>query len=211
MGTAYHLHPDATNAFAVRAWNASEHRDYQGDAELDFRLLRNFVNAGAPPSEHVAQNVLELCDLLSALVEEISVGAIRAYHDEKVPWPINAHFAYFGSPRGVIHDIKVIDRLWWLGDLTYGFKPLHKSRSELSKHFISYRESPRQDVYEQLHELLPYAGRVSEEIVLEELAHSQFDVSQPATGGWFVMQFPYAFDNYIDGFYLDVLRRARDT
>lgn len=211
VGTTYHVHPEATKVFAVCAWNNAPDRAFMGDAELDFRHRLHFANAGLPPSEDVAQNVLELYELLRALVEEVSIDSVRAFHDESTFWPINAHFAYFGGPQAVIGDLQLLDRLWWLGDKKYGVKPLHTHRAELEAHFISHRESPRPDIYEQLHELMPYTGRVSEDIVLAELASSRFDVSQAESGGWFVMQFPDAFDHFIDGFYLDVLRRARDA
>lgn len=208
VGTSYRVHPDGTKAFAVRAWENPANRSFAGDADLNFRLLRHFANEGSPPSDYVAQNVLDLYELLVRLVDETSIGALRAYHDWKLLWPLNAHFAYFRSPQTIIDDIALIERLWRQGGRYQNVKPLVGDRTELKKHIVSYAQAPRDDVYDQLQDLIPYAGRVNEDIVRAELAQSRFDISQPDGGGWFVMQFPYAFDHYIDGFYFDVLRRA---
>lgn len=189
-------------------------RRLDGDAALVFDTVGPFcalLKPDAPPqvNKSVEKNLENLFELLLHLVEELSPKSVKAYTDVGTMIPINAHIAYFRDESDVLADLSLLQLLWNEGFASYNIPPLaslEPTAAQIDLH--SWRSPAQRDrLYRALAELIQSTDRVTEDDVRAALAGGRHDFFQ-GRQGWMVLEYPHAFNAFLDRFYLDVLRGA---
>jgi len=160
----------------------------------------------------VRQNLDQLTDLVLLCIEGTRPKGLKVFVDEGWPLPLNAHYAYYPGFDGVLADLMILQRIWLEGLPRYnGVPPLRDFDAKLHEFTLhTWREADaRRSLWEQLGSVLPHAHKVTENHVRELLGSQRFDFYEMQPG-ILLLESPHPLNNFLDRFYLELLRLAAD-
>jgi hypothetical protein len=181
-----------------------------GDSAVSLRPIWPFWarDADDPANAAVTQNDGRLEALFRALAENVAPTGLKLFDDAGLPFPPNAHAAYFDGPEPVLEDLAALRRLWVEGVPAAALPPLGSWGAADRERFHPWRDaSEHQALWRVLSQALASDPRATIEDVQAVVESGDFRITRVGTG--FVVASEGALVNsFMDRFYAAVLARA---